>query len=152
MASTAWPAVVAAVMTVAERVVTPAIVVRGRDTSDEPGDVVMVGLLDPEQTGWVSAGTFQQTMQTFGGNREEVGSVNGLAVAWNGDGDQDAACSTAFAYLASIEGAVRADPTLGLTAFDYVVAELQAGDVMEAQSDLGAGAALSFTIAYKIRI
>jgi hypothetical protein len=71
-----------------------------------------------------SAGTFQQTMQTFGGNREEVGEVNGLIVAWNGQGDADAACSTAFGYLASIEAAVRADPTLGLTAFDYVVAEL----------------------------
>jgi hypothetical protein len=77
-------------------------------------------------------------MQTFGGNREEVGEVNGLVVAWNGQADQDAACSTAFGYLASIEAAVRADPTLGLTAFDYVVAELSAGDVTESQNDAGA--------------
>jgi hypothetical protein len=91
-------------------------------------------------------------MQTFGGNREELGEVNGLVVASNGQGDQDGACATAFGYLALIEAAVRADPTLGLTAFDYVVAELQAGDVTEAQNIRRCSTVLPFTISYKIRI
>jgi hypothetical protein len=149
----AFPSVVAAVVTVAEGAVLPDVrVVRGRDLTNEASDVVMVGLADVENTGWGSAGAFQQTMQTFGGNREEIGTVACQVVAWNGDADQDAACSTAFAHLAALEAAVRAAPALGLTVFDYVVAEFQAGEVMEAQTDLGASTAIGFTITYKIRI
>jgi hypothetical protein len=152
MATAAFPSVISAVVSVADTALPAVRVVRGRDLTNDASDVVMVGLLNIEDAGWGSAGTFQQTMQTFGGNREEVGTVNGLIVAWNGQSDQDAACDTAFSYLAALEATVRADKTLGLTAFDYVVAEVDAGEVMEAQTELGAGAALSFSIAYKIRI
>lgn len=148
----AFPSVVSAIVSTATTAVAPVRVVRGRDFSNDPGDVVMVGIRDIEGDGFQSAGTFRQTMQTFGGNREEVGEVNGLVVAWNGQTDQDDACSTAFGYLALIEAAVRAAPTLGLTGFDYVVAELTAGDVTESQNTAGAATALSFVISYKIRI
>lgn len=145
----AFPSVIAAVVSTA----TPALtvrVVRGSDISDDPADVVMVGTDGTDDP--TSAGSFRQTMQTFGGNREEIGEVNGLIVAWNGEADQDAACTTAFGYLASLETAVRATPTLGLTTFDYLFAELSAGDVTESQNNAGATTVLSFTIAYKARI
>lgn len=152
MANAAFPSVIAAVMTVAADALPFVSVVRGRDVSQESGDVVMVGVRDMLGDQWEAAGAFQQTMQTFGGNREEVGSVSCLVVAWNGNGDQDAASTAAFDHLAAIEAAVRADQTLGLTAFDYVVAEFEAGDVSESQNPQGAAVALSFSITYKIRI
>jgi hypothetical protein len=151
MASAAFPSVIAAIVSVATAAVAPVRVSRGRDTSNDPGDVVQVGIQDLEAD-VDSAGSFQQTMQTFGGAREEVGEVNCLIVAWNGQGDADASCDTAFGYLASIESAVRAAPALGLTAFDYVVAELSAGVVSESQNNAGATTAVTFVITYKIRI
>jgi hypothetical protein len=148
----AFPSVIAAIVTVAAGAVAPVRVVRGRDISNEASDVVMVGQQDIEDDGWVSAGSFEQFMQAFGGSRQETGEVNGLVVAYSGDTDQDAACDAAFAHFALLESAVRADKTLGLTVFDYVVAEIQAGEVKEAQTNLGAGVALTFTISYKIGI
>lgn len=153
MSSAAFPSVVAAVFTTATTALSGIRVTRGLDVSDSATDAVMVGVQSPEDTDYTSAGTFRQTMQTFGGNREEVGSVNGLIYARDGDGDQDEACTTAFGYLALLEAAVRADNTLGLTSFDYVVAEMDSGDVTETQdADLGAVTVLPFVISYKIRI
>jgi hypothetical protein len=152
MSSAAWPSVIGAVMTVATAALAPVRVVRGLDVSGDPSDAVMIGLQDIQVPDWASAGSFQQTMQTFGGNREEVGTVHGLLLARDGGGDQALAGTTAFGYLASLEAAVRADPTLGLTGFDYVVAEMSAGDVTESQNDEGAATVLSFVISYKVRI
>lgn len=152
MASAAFPSVIAAVVSLATTAVAPVRVTRGRDFSNDPDDVVMVGLGDVRETDWDSAGSFAQTMQTFAGAREEVGEVPGLVVASNGQGDADDACSTAFGYLASIEAAVRAAPALGLTSFDYVLAEFSAGEVTESQDDSGATTVVSFLITYKIRI
>lgn len=153
----AWPAVRAAVFTTAENALPKVPVIQGRDISQSPDDVVvMIGIQNvqdiEEEGGFASAGSFQQVMQTFGGNREEVGTVNGLVLARNGDADQEAAFTAADDSLAALEAAVRSDPTLGLTGFDYVVAEMQTGDVSESQNDDGAVTALSFVIAYQIRI
>lgn len=152
MASAAFPSVIAAVFTVATNAVVGTRVVRGRDLSQDYGDVVLIGRQDPEDDDWSSAGNFQQSMQTFGGGREEVGTVNGMVIAWNGDGNQDAANSAAFAHFALLETAVRADPKLGLTSFDYVVSEIDSGDVRERQDDDGATAVLPFVISYKVSI
>src|SRR4051812_41688889 len=99
----AFPLVIAAVVTVAETAVAPLRVVRGRDISNDPADAVLVGVEDIQDVdidagrnapgNWAAAGNFQQTMQTFGGNRQEVGEVSCLVVATNGQGDADDACS-----------------------------------------------------------
>jgi hypothetical protein len=144
MGTAAFPAVIAALVTVADTALPTVRVERSADVTNEESDVVIIGG-DP-------AGDFQQTMQTFGGNREEVGTVNGLIYARDGDGDQDITCVNAFDYLAAIEAAVRADKTLGLTQFDYVVAEFQAGEVTESPNDEGALTVITFGVTYKIRI
>ena len=152
MPTAAFPSVIAGVVTFTAGVLPAARVVRGRDISMDPDDVVMIGVLADDEPGRDSAGSFEQFMQTFGGAREEIGEVNGLIVSRNGDGDQALACDTAFDYLAILESAVRSNPTLGLTGFDYVVAELASGQVIESQNDEGAETTLPFTITYKIRI
>lgn len=151
MAAAAFPAVIGAIFTVADNAFSTVRVTRGRDISGAGGDVVMVGVQDLEASDWDTAGSYQQLMQTFGGNREEVGYVNGLIYANDGGGDPDAALSAATDYLDTLGTAVRANPTLGLT-FEYVVAEFASGDVIESQNDQGAAAVLPFVISYKIRI
>lgn len=150
----AWPAVVGAILARANAVLPAVRVVRGHDVSENADDTVFVALQDINDEDWTSAGTFRQTMQSFGGAREEVGSVNCMVYARDGGGDEaaQAACTeTALGYLAAIEADVRADETLGISGFDYVVAEMDSGEIREIQAN-GASTALPFVIAYKIRI
>ena len=65
MSSSAWPAVIAAVKSTATTALAPTRVIRGKDTSNDPTDVVMIGVIDPESDP-ADAGSFQQAMQTFG--------------------------------------------------------------------------------------
>lgn len=150
----AFPTVITAVLTTAQAA-TPERVVRGRDivSSDPDHDAVMIGVarLD-DSPGWDSAGSFTQEFQTFGGNRLETGTVNCLVLAWNGDSDQDAATTAAFAIFADIAAAIRATPTLGITTFDYMVAQVTSSDVTEAQNDDGANTVLPFVVSYEARI
>lgn len=153
MTSAAFPTVIAAVVTTATATLPGVRVVRGRDISNDPGDVVMVGVLEPDDTGgWESAGSYEQAAQTFGGKRQEIGHVNGLAVAQNGDGDPAAALDAVFALIAALEASVATNPSLGVSSFDFLVAEMESGSVQELPSGDGASAALSFVITYKARI
>lgn len=150
MTSVAFPSVIAAVMTVASAA-TSEEVVRGLDISDDPSSVVMIGIQsldDPRNT----AGTWDQEFQTFGGGLHETGKVNGLVQAWNGDSDQGAATVTAFAIFTDIAAAVRADNTLGITGFDYIVARMESGEVIESNDSEGASTVLPFSIHYDARL
>jgi hypothetical protein len=148
----AWTAVVDALLVRVQAVVVDAEVGRGQFVSEDVGDMVFIAVADLDDAEWTTAGTFRQSMQSFGGAREEVGPVNCVILARDGDGDQAACTDTAFGYLAAIEADVRADKTLGLTAFDYVVAEMDSGEIHEIQAQDGAATALPFVISYKIRI
>ena len=152
MTSAAFPTVIAAVVTTADTALPTARVVRGRDFSSDPGDVVMVGVSDADYSGgWDDAGGYRQAMHTFGGHREEIGNVNGVVLARNGDGDSAAALETAFSMIAALEASVATTPNLGVTSLEYLVAEMETGSIQES-SDEGASAALSFVITYKARI
>jgi hypothetical protein len=154
MTSAAYPTVHAALVTLATATLPSVRVVDGYDVSEDPGNIVQIGVPSLSSTTSISAGTFTQEMETFGrlvGGRLETGSINGVAMAWNGDGDQAAARSAAFGYIAAIGDALRTDPSMGVTAFAELVAELSTGDVAEDKVD-GATTAISFTVAYKARI
>lgn len=160
MTSAAFPTVIAAVLATAETSLADDVrVIRGQDLSQDPGDVVMVGVQDYDATTrgahppiWDTPGSFEQQFQTFGGNRSEAGTVNGVVASRNGDSDIDAACSAVFDLIADLEAAVREDPSLGVTTLGYLVCEMRAGDVRESLNSDGALAAISFTIQYKARI
>jgi hypothetical protein len=155
MPSAAFPAVTAAVFALGQSVLPGVRVIRGRDISQDPSDAVHVGILTPDESvglDWATAGRFDQEMQRFSGPRQETGTVNCLAKASNGDQDPTAAATQAFGYIAAIEAGLRADPTIGLTGYDFVVTEMQGGDVMEAQTDGGVIVAVAFAIAYRIGI
>lgn len=154
MSSAAYPTVVTALVTaVTTAVGSSARVVRGFDLSDDPADVVLIGVPNPGDVNAIAAGSLNQSPATLGTprSRDEEGSIYGVVMARNGQGDQAAACNAAFGYLASIESSLRTDPALGVTSFAYLVAQLSIGDVFEDQVD-GATTAVSFTVTYKARI
>lgn len=126
----------------------------GWDDSDDPGDVIMLGVPNLSDTQAISAGTFDQEQVGFGaaGYIEETGSINGLALAWNGDGDALAARTAAFGYIAAINAQVRLDRSLGVTEFNLAVGTaLSHGDVAEDKVD-GATCAVSFTVNYTAQL
>lgn len=153
MSTSAWPSVIAAVQTTVTNALPTVQVVRGRDVNRGPGDVIMIGVQSVDPVGNEAAGTVTQGRQTFGGNREESGAVMGIIVATNTSLDQGTACNQAFTYLAAIENAIRADDTLGLTAYEYLHSEFQSGSVSESQNTTdGARTAVTFTVYYTARI
>lgn len=154
MASAAYPTVHAALVAAADAALTVR-VVDGFDLSEDPGDVMMIGVPSLSDLNSVSAGTFSQEATTFGragGVRTETGSINGIVVATDGAGNQSAARTTAFGYIETLTTALRADPTMGVTAFNELVAQLSAGDVAEDQAEDGATTAISFVVAYRALI
>lgn len=154
MTSAAFPTVIAAVFTTATATLPGVRVVRGRDISNDPSDKIMVGVSDASSDGlsWEDAGSYEQAMHTFAGKRQEIGRVNCVAVTWNGDSDQAAALNAACTMIAALEASVATSPSLGVSSFDFLVAEVESGTVRELPSDEGASAALSFVITYKARI
>lgn len=155
MASAAYPTVHAALFSVAGTALTNLRVVDGFDVSEDPSDVMMIGVPNLSDLDSVSAGTFTQEATTFGragGVRTETGSINGIVVATNGDGDQTTARATAFGYIETLSTALRADPTMGVTSLNELIAQFSAGDVAEDQADDGATTAISFTVAYRALI
>lgn len=147
----AWPSVVAALVTLADTG-GDVRVTRGRDTTNETGDFIMVGVSDIDESPWDDAGSFDQEFHTFGGARSETGTVNIVALSRNGDADAATACTDVFALVTELTTAVRADPTLGVTGFDYLVAEIHSGNVRESENEEGAMASVSLTVSYQARI
>jgi hypothetical protein len=155
VSTAAYPTVIAALVTTAQTAAAGAFrVVRGYDLSDDPSDVMLIGVPHIADVSTIAAGSITQKPAAMGTprSRDEEGSIFGVVMARNGQGDQAAACNAAFAYLASLETAIRADPTLGTAAtFKSLVAQFSAGDVFEDQID-GAATAVEFTVTYKARL
>lgn len=148
----AYPTVFAALVDTLQNTLSGTVrVVDGFDVSGDPGDSVSVGVPSLSDANAISAGAFTQEMMAFHGPRRETGSINGVAMAWNGQGDQAAARAAAFGYIALIEDALRSDRSLGITTLDEVVAQFNSGDIAEDKVD-GATTAISFTVAYSALI
>ena len=150
MPSTAYPTVYSAVVSTATTALTGTLrVVDGFDLSADPGDVMLIGVPNPADENAIAAGSFNQDFGSFGsapGTRQETGTIHGFAMARNGQGDQNGARTTAFSYIDTLADAIRADPSLGVSAFT-IAAQLTSGDVTEDQVD-GATCAVSFTVTY----
>ena len=150
MTNVAYPTVYAALLTLITSATAPARVTDGYDLSDDPSDVIMLGVPNLSDVAAISEGTFQQEQVGHGaaGYVRETGTVNGLAMSWNGDGDAPGARSAVFGLLASISSAVRADRHIAVSAFDLVVGPaFPTGDVASDKVD-GATCAVSFAINY----
>jgi hypothetical protein len=113
-------------------------------------------------------GNAEQEWATIGGRaRDERGEVTCNAVAQLGllnlsDASLDASASqdtwrslraTAFAIVASVELALRTDPSLGITNVPYMIAEIGTDTtVRQYMTETGSVVSIAFSVKYKTRI
>lgn len=155
MTEIAYPTVYAAVVTLATNALTTLRVVDGYDTSQDEGDVLVLGVPNIFDTQSINAGTFSQTMNTFGvtAGRQESGTINGVLLAWVGDTDDTSAAvarAKAFGYLGMLAQALRSTPRLGIAVGSSpqdVVAQLGSGSPLEDKVG-GATCVIPFTVDY----
>lgn len=156
MTSLAYPTVYAAVYTVARTAFAGNASVRvvdGYDLSDDPSNSIQLGTPNLTDTQAISEGAFDQEQIGHGasGVIKETGSINGIALAWNGDGDPQAARVAVAGFLDTIGAAIRADRTLAVTDFP-VAAWMSAHGEPVSDKVRGATCAISFTVNYTAHI
>lgn len=132
-------------------------------TGDPLLSTLLVGVDDPliSQLGDDAAG--QQSLATFRdasnhAGKDDEGTIYCTALAWIGDSGSTAALSVidlAYGIKATVEGFIRADPTLGLQAdgtCQYIVAQVTASRHRLLHDVNGTSCSVFFGIAYKARI
>jgi hypothetical protein len=124
----------------------------GFGVTEDPGDVLMVGVEDPDETDAAQAADSKQSWHDSGqaARRDEVGSVTCCALSWNGngpDGGAKQARDRVYAIVDQVAAMCRTTPDLG-------VAELlwtgygSSGQLHQNQDEQGAVAWLIFSIEF----
>jgi len=118
----------------------------------DPGDYVVIGYV-----GDGDAGRWEQAQATMGParSRDESGEIRCLASAQSGNPDPLDALDGAFAALAGVEAAVRADGSLGLVpGLQRLLAQVGGADVITWDTSPSGGhrADVQFTVRYEARI
>lgn len=157
MATSAIPDVIDALFTLCQTNLTGVTVYDGYGSSSDPGDFLMIGVEDPNSANPAnSADSRQQWANATGTARDEQGLVTCAAVSWNGDADQKAARTAAFATVAAVENLIRTDYTLGgLSSLLWCEIGGSTGTGMvltQATNASGALAQVVFRVHYRARI
>jgi hypothetical protein len=156
MAVSYVPVIMAALVTQATAALPAVTVSYGwRDTEDNPGDWLMIGVPDPFGSDAANVSTSTQVMATAGTprSRDENVSIPCHAYSANGDRDQQAALEAAMATFEAAAALVRVTPDLGISHSQKLI--LQVSDVNIYLSDTGeagAEALVVFTVAADTRI
>lgn len=156
MPTSAIPDIIDALVSLADAALPDTVTVYdGFGVSDQAGDFLMVGVEDPDRNDAASSADTSQSAATMGTprNRNETGTVTCAALSSNGDGDQKAARDAVFAIAAAVASACRANPSLGLTGYQSLVAEYGSDQrLMQNQFEDGAEAVLIFAVRFRARI
>lgn len=152
MATSAVPFVIDALVAAATTALPNLGVYDGFGLSDTPGDFLMVGVEDPDNADTAESANAQQSWAHVGGTaRDEEGDVTCCALSWNGDGDQNAARTAAYATLAALEDLLRADKTLGVATVLWTSFGTSQ-QLHQAQDTSGAVAWVVFQIHFRARL
>ena len=118
MATSAVPEVIDALVTLARNTLPGTLVFDGIGMTDDPGNFLMVGVEDPDLEGAAfSAEVRQEWAYANHTTRNEEGDITCVALAWVGESGsegQKAARDAAYAITASLEDALRVEPSLGI--------------------------------------
>lgn len=154
MAVTQIGNVIDAVIAAAEPVVPEGcLVIDGLGVTADPVDnALFVGIDDPDAAnGSFAADAKQDWANANYTARNEEGFILCAASAWNGDADQKAARDSALAITSSVENALRANPSLGLSNLLWTSVGGRIA-LTQNQSQGGAHAVVLFRINYRARI
>lgn len=124
----------------------------GIGLGEDPSDFVVIGIPDPTSSNLSTAATVEQDWATLGNlSRDESGSLDCIAYAVSGDGDQKAARDRVFAAVAAIGAAVLSDLTLGGVP-GLLWSGVRITHYDQAQAEFGAEAQISFQLGFRARI
>ena len=155
MATSAVPEVIDALLTLARASLTDTLVFDGLGVTDDPGNFLMIGVEDPDTEGLAfSADVKQDWANANYTSRDETGEITCAALAWvgeSGDEGSKVARDGAYAICASLEDAMRANPTLGLPTLLWTGFG-SSTQLSQAQGVGGSSALLVFRINFRARI
>lgn len=123
--------------------------------AEQLGDVLMIGVEDPELEDAALSATSSTEPTTMGiqRSREELGTITCMALSANGDGDPKAARDRVFAMASVLADATRANPSLGVAGYPLLVTIFGSSQqLMQQQDDRGAWALLAFQIGFRARL
>ena len=123
----------------------------GLPLEQTPGVYLYVGVSDPDAAGVISAATSTQTwphatMQ----QRDEQGSIQCAAEAWDAAGDQKAARDAVLQVVAAVQQQMRVQVNLGVEGVVFTSYETTTLD--QAQTQAGAYALIAFSITFQARL
>ena len=155
MATSAVPAVIDALVTLARTTLPDALVFDGIGVTNDPGDFLMIGVEDPDIEGAAfSADSKQEWANANYTARDEEGDITCVALAWvgeSGDEGQKAARDAAYAITAALEAALHPNPTLGLSSVLWTSFGVSS-QLSQAQGKGGSSALIVFRIHFRARL
>lgn len=155
MATSVIPSVIDALVTAATTALPTTRVYDGFGVTDDPGDFLMVGVVDPDSGNDATAATSQQSWATTtGGARDEMGDVTCVALSWNGNGDAKAARNAAFATCNALQLAIRPTGQAGNLGVPGVLwlSYGESTQLLQDQNENGAVAKVIFTVYFRARV
>jgi len=156
VATSVVPALIDALFTQATAALPTTLVFYGSGVTDDPGDYLMVGISDPDNTGeFVDSADAEATWAGLGNHaRDQRGNIWCTAASTSGDASnagQKAVVDAAYAIVAAVDTLVRNNPTLGLLAGGWAV-HGSSERLSMAQTSYGAKARVAFQIAFQARL
>lgn len=85
----------------------------GTGISADPGDYLMIGVSDPDESQPQAFESRQEWAGIGARARNEEGTINCAALSWNGDADAKLARAGVKRVTSAVEDALRDDPNLG---------------------------------------
>jgi hypothetical protein len=153
MAASVVPALIDALVAAASTALPNVLVLDGVGMTDDPGDYLMVGVLDPDIDGPFEAARSTQEQMAFGSTRprKEEGVIHMVAKSVSGDGSQKAARDAAYAIQEALATVLRTTDNLGVAG---VVRLGNGADMTPTQDQThdGAVATLPYDIAFEAAI
>jgi len=153
MATSVVPALIDALVTQATAALPSTLVLDGIGVTDDPGNYLLVGCLDPADDAESEAARVTQQQMAFGVSRPrmETGVIHMVARSVNGDGNQKATRDAVYAIHEALATVLRTTDNLGVTG------NLQLSNgadlaLDQDQDDRGAVATLRYDIAFTAQI
>lgn len=149
----ATPAIIDALVAAARLALQDVLVYDGYGLSDDPGDILMVGVDDPDSVRPANAGESFHEWAAIGGSRthDQQGTVTCAALAWSGDMDPKAVRDRAYAIVSEVAQILRDTPALGVPSVAWCTLG-QSETLSQNIDDAGCSALVVFSIRFRARI
>lgn len=154
MAVSAFPAVVEALVALADGVVPAGVTVAdGMPAENDPADFLAVGVPSLDEAGSLYSGESRQSWAEVGARaRDEEAFVNCLAAARSQDETVKDARDRAYAIVEAVAALCRSNPTLGVPTLLWTSHGTSTNPVLLYEKGRGVSYVVEFQVAFRARI